>query len=223
MEENNIYLHIGSDFKAPKEWINYEASPFIYLERIPFLGFLFIRKQFERFPLHIKYGDIVTGLKDVKHDSCSGIYCSHVLEHLSLVDFRKAINNIHSYLKPNGIFRLVVPDLEWAARSYIQRLENGDFSASLDFCGEYTFFGSIEREKGIKGILKSTFGTSKHYWMWDKYSMKHELIEAGFTNIKECKFNDSKDKMFELVEEEHRFIETKSGFIAPAVALECSK
>ena len=183
MTSKPLYIHIGCDFKAPPEWTNYEASPFVFLERLPIIGPFFVRKQYGKFPSHVKYGDIVKGLNKIEADSCDGIYCSHVLEHLSLNEFRKALINLNNYLKPGGTFRLIVPDLEWAARSYIKRLDSGDFSASLDFCGDYTYFGSIERDKGIKGILRNAFGTSKHYWMWDQHSMKSELLKAGFKNV----------------------------------------
>jgi len=36
--------------------------------------------------------------------------------------------------------------------------------------------------------------------MWDKLSLAEELRIAGFSQIRECKFNDSADQMFHLVE-----------------------
>ena len=51
--------------------------------------------------------------------------------------------------------------------------------------------------------------------MWDHKSLAEELKNAGFTQIRECKFNDSEDDMFKFVEDESRF--------KNAVALECRK
>ncbi|MCP1384370.1 class I SAM-dependent methyltransferase [Runella salmonicolor] len=225
MKDKNLYLHVGCHFTAPKEWINIEASPFLYLQKIPFLGKLFINENVGLYPQNVKYGDIVKGVKFIEQDSCKGIYCSHVLEHLPLQDFRKGLKNLNNYLQPNGLFRLIVPDLEWAAKNYLLRLKEGDNQASLDFCDNYTYFGTVALDKSIKGTLKNIFGTSKHHWMWDFYSLSEELKSAGFKNIRRCSFNDSEDSLFKLVEEENRFIEIQKRGITPplAVAIECTK
>jgi hypothetical protein len=75
--------------------------------------------------------------------------------------------------------------------------------------------GKEDRPKGITAFLKDIIGNSKHLWMWDEKSLRTELINAGFKNPRVCKFNDSLDKNFNLVEEEDRF--------QNAVAIECSK
>ena len=41
--------------------------------------------------------------------------------------------------------------------------------------------------------------------MWDKYSLAEELKNAGFKDIRECKFNDAPDEMFNYVEAKGRF------------------
>ena len=63
------------------------------------------------------YGNIVRGLP-IPKNSCDAIYCSHVLEHLSLNDFRTAIRNTLVYLVPGGRFRCVLPDLERLVATY---------------------------------------------------------------------------------------------------------
>ena len=49
------------------------------------------------------------------------------------------------------------------------------------------------------------FGNSKHLWMWDYNSLSKVLTEVSFIKIRGCKFNDSDDKMFLLVENKERF------------------
>jgi hypothetical protein len=41
--------------------------------------------------------------------------------------------------------------------------------------------------------------------MWDKYSLLKELQSVGFSSVRVCEFNDSKNKHFSLVENENRF------------------
>jgi ubiquinone/menaquinone biosynthesis C-methylase UbiE len=57
----------------------------------------------QSFPKEVKYGDIVKGLP-VADNSFRCVYASHVLEHLALHDFRKALRNTFNILEPGGVF-----------------------------------------------------------------------------------------------------------------------
>src|SRR5580698_4553134 len=107
------HLQYGCGLSAPPDWMNYDASPSLRLQRLPVIG----RAPglgAVRFPPQVRYGDIVKGIP-VGDASCRAVYCSHVLEHLSLRDFRIALRNTHRLLTRGAIFRLVVPDLRAAA------------------------------------------------------------------------------------------------------------
>jgi len=41
--------------------------------------------------------------------------------------------------------------------------------------------------------------------MWDRLSLHKELLDAGFSKIRPCRYNDCEDQMFELVEDRDRF------------------
>jgi SAM-dependent methyltransferase len=51
------------------------------------------------------------------------VYSSHVLEHLAPRDGQALMREAYRVLKPGGILRLVVPDLERICRDYLSRLE----------------------------------------------------------------------------------------------------
>jgi predicted SAM-dependent methyltransferase len=51
------------------------------------------------------------------------VYHSHVLEHFSKEDGEKLIQECHRVLKPGGVLRIAIPDLETIARLYLQYLE----------------------------------------------------------------------------------------------------
>jgi len=208
------YVQYGCGLSAPKEWINFDASPTLRLQKTPIIGKLLKNKLNVLFPDNVKYGDIVKGLP-IQDSSCDGLYCSHILEHLSLVDFRIALSKSYRLLKKGGKFRCIVPDLEFAARKYISDLEKNVDSASIQFLGNETLIGTEKRPKGLKGIMSAVLGNSNHLWMWDKKSLMKELEIVGFENIRVCKFNDSEDTMFMLVEDKGRF--------ENAVAIECEK
>jgi len=207
------YVQYGCGLSAPKEWVNFDVSPTLRIQKTPIIGTLLKSTLNTTFPSNVLYGDITKGLP-IKENSCNGLYCSHTLEHLALNDFRKALANSYLVLKKGGIFRCVVPDLEYIVRQYITELDNGEKTASISFI-KGTLMGIEERPKGIKGLLNSFLGNSHHLWMWDKYALSEELQKAGFKEIRSCKFNDSEDVMFKHVEDSNRF--------ENAVAIECKK
>jgi hypothetical protein len=208
----SLYVQYGCGLSAPKEWTNFDVSPTLRMQKIPVLGSLF-KGSGPQWPANVKYGDIIKGLP-IADNSCEGLYCSHTLEHLSLTDFRVALKNSYKVLKKGGIFRCVVPDIESMARSYINSLEKGNTTASINFINN-TLMGVEQRKRGLKGLISSYYGNSHHLWMWDHQSLGEELKKAGFVEVRNAKFNDSEDAMFKLVEDASRF--------ENAVAIQCRK
>jgi SAM-dependent methyltransferase len=195
------YVQYGCGSSAPKGWTNFDASLTLKWERLPILGRY--TKNAQRFPVNVMPGDIVKGLP-IPDESCQGVYASHVLEHLSLEDFQKALQNTHRILRKNGIFRLVVPDLERPAREYIARLDRGESNANTVFLRE-TILGCENKEHGLAGLAKKLLNTSAHLWMWDEISLAQALKDHGFRQVRRCHFGDCEDTTFSLVEERGRF------------------
>lgn len=108
------YLNIGCGKCFNSSWINVDISSnssivisHNILKGLPFLHNLF--------------------------DAC---YSSHVLEHLSQYQAINLLTECIRVLKPNGIIRLVVPDLEMIAKNYLLALERsllGDIEAQADY------------------------------------------------------------------------------------------
>lgn len=196
---NYQYVQYGCGFSAPPGWLNYDASPTLRFERLPIIGGLYTRNK-TRFPESVRYGDIVSGLP-ISKGSSDGIYCSHVLEHLSLNDFRTALKNTHEYLRPGGVFRLVLPDLEYCLEQY---LNNKSSDSALLFMRE-TYLGHENRTKGFMGFIIAWLGNSQHLWMWDYKSIALELKNAGFVDIRRASLGDSADPMFQEVEDKSRW------------------
>ncbi len=208
----SLYVQYGCGLSAPEGWINFDASPTLRLQRLPLIGGLAKKKV--NFPAHVRYGDIIKGLPGIAAGSCDAVYCSHILEHLSLQDFYTALRNTYSILRPGGIFRCVLPDLEFSIRQYLADKEKGDAAASIHFM-QSTLLGVEERPRTLKDKLIDLLGNSNHLWMWDKDSLAEALRNAGFSSVRSCSYGDSADKNFLLVEDASRF----NG----AVALEAIK
>jgi len=121
-----------------------------------------------------------------------------------LDDFNIALKNTKALLQDNGIFRMVVPDLEWAARQYLDRLDMQNPEANNFFLDE-TSLGSRTRPRGIRSLLYSAVQTSAHRWMWDTTALTRVLQDHGFRNVRRCFFGDCEDPMFNKVEDAGRF------------------
>lgn len=204
-----LYVQYGCGWSAPAGWRNFDASPTLRFERLPLVGRLY-RRNARRFPDDVEYGDIVKGLP-IGPESCDGVYCSHILEHLALQDFRAALRNTLAILRPRRTFRLVVPDLEIYCRRY---LEDRQPEAAFRFLRD-TCLGEESRPRSLGAFVTAWLGNSKHLWMWDFRSIARELESAGFTAIRRASFGDSGDPMFARTEDPDRW--------ADCLGVECVK
>lgn len=191
------YMQFGCGMCAPEGWQNFDAGPAFWLQsRLPFLTPLLVKRGFPNYPKNIRYGDVIKGLP-IPQQSLGAVYCSHVLEHMALSEFRTALRNVFSYLRPGGVFRLVLPDIEQLAKAYVN---DPDPEAASRFMHD-SYLGEENLDRGIKAVPTAVFGRARHYWMWDYKGMKKELEAAGFTEIRRAQFGDSSDPRFQEVED----------------------
>ncbi len=108
------FLNIGCGSRIHPEWINVDKCP-----------------------AHpsVKFCDVEQGLpfSDCAFDV---VYHSHVIEHLEVNIARSFIKECFRVLKPKGILRVVVPDLEKIVLCYIDtltRVGRGEVSARADY------------------------------------------------------------------------------------------
>ncbi|MEM6681503.1 MAG: class I SAM-dependent methyltransferase [Pseudomonadota bacterium] len=191
-------IQFGCGVSVAQRWANYDASPTLRLSKVPLLGFL--AKQKTNFPKDVLYGDI-TRRMPVENGQANRVYCSHVLEHLALDDFYRALTEARRMLREGGVFRGVMPDLEWEAQNY---LANTESSAAHEFM-KSTHLGVKSRPKSVKQKVVSSFGNSAHLWLWDYKSLEQALCDAGFRNIRRARYGDSGDEVFNSVEDESRW------------------
>jgi len=204
-----VYVQYGCGICAPASWMNFDASPTLLFERLPLIGRLHTRNA-ARFPPNVRFGDIRRGLA-VPDSTATGIYCSHILEHLSRHDCELALRNTLALLAPGGICRLVVPDLRALAAEYMSG--NGPDAAHrfMDELG----MGTSGKRGVVTQLKHDVLGNSKHLWMWDEASLTQLLAATGFDAIRRCRFNDCADARFNEVENEERFDKS--------LALECRR
>jgi predicted SAM-dependent methyltransferase len=91
--------------------------------------------HYSRHPSWTNLDFIETGKGVIAHNLLSGVpfaensfdlvYHSHVLEHMTKADGEKFLSECLRVLKPGGILRIAVPDLEQILRNYLRLLEAG--------------------------------------------------------------------------------------------------
>lgn len=193
-------VQFGCGLCAPTQWQNFDASPTLRLQKLPIVGTLVPAGEFGRFPVNVEYGNIVTGLP-IPDASVRLLYCSHVLEHLTLDELRQALRNCYRHLQSGGIFRFVLPDLEFMSRQYLNSTES---DAALEFM-RGTWMGIEHRQRNLRGFLKEWLGNSQHLWMWDYKSLGRELSAVGFEDIRRAEFGDSGIAEFSELEDPQRW------------------
>ncbi len=71
----------------------------------------------------------------LEDNSCDVVYHSHVLEHLRRPHAIQFLRECYRVLKPGGVLRIAIPDLERICRAYLEKLEAAldDHSAADDY------------------------------------------------------------------------------------------
>jgi hypothetical protein len=216
-----VRVHYGCGDKVGKSWLNFDSSPMLKVERLPLVGGLLhkIAGGGTPFPRDVRYGNILDGPL-VPPGTATSVFASHVLEHLSFQDARRALANTYLMLAPGGVFRLIVPDLRNRAQLYLQQVASGDPDAASNFM-RYSLLGQEERPRGLIKPIRRAFSGSSHLWMWDGVAMRAELGRCGFERIRECSYGDADDPAFGELEDRARFIDTTLQ--SPECAFEARK
>lgn len=195
-------MQFGCGLSCPDGWTNFDSSPRLRMQRLPLVGHVMPAGPFGRFPNAVRYGDIVKGLP-VSDGSVRLLYCSHVLEHLSLKDLRRALRNCARMLAPGGVFRLVLPDLEVLINAYSASRETTRAETFI----RSTLMGVEDRDTGMKGFVEHFLGNARHLWLWDYPGLAQELEAAGFRRIRRAHFGDSGIAEFTAVESADRWLD----------------
>ncbi len=195
-----LKLQIGPGLDGPDGWLNVDASPTLRLQRLPVVGALLGGMVGPKFSSRVVFGDVAQGLR-LADGSVEIVYSSHVLEHLAFDDLLRALREVHRVLRPGGVFRSVLPDLQYEVDGYIK-------STAADPASELmrsTLLGVEHRERGFMGVLRAWLGNSRHVWMWDFKSMAYQLGQAGFVQIRSAAMGDSDEVAYLEVESAERW------------------
>ncbi|MDU8884653.1 methyltransferase domain-containing protein [Yeosuana sp. MJ-SS3] len=141
-------------------------------------------------------------------NSIDVVYHSHLLEHLDQDVAKQFLLEIKRVLKPNGILRIVVPDMEKVCRDYVSHIEvsekndveaqkhNQYISAIIEQSVRRESYG-VSQQKPFRRYLENLLlGDARrrgetHQWMYDRISLSTLLINFGFKEPQTQKYNSS--------------------------------
>jgi predicted SAM-dependent methyltransferase len=163
-------------------WKNYDNSFSIILARRRALeavlkAFGFINRQNVEFIEFVRNNDIeyadVSRHIPVPDKFVDLIYTCHMVEHLDRDDVRDFLGEVRRVLKPNGILRVVVPDISLLAAAYMSHKDADVFVDATLMCQP--------RPRGlVQRIRFFLTGPRHHNWMYDGESLSRLLSQNGF-------------------------------------------
>jgi predicted SAM-dependent methyltransferase len=132
------------------------------------------------------------------------IFSSHFIEHLTFEEGLNFIKECHRVLKPNGILRIVCPDIMiWIDKVYnakdIEFFEIYKNAIDVDYW-ENCVYNVKDKIKTNIQVLNSMIYNWGHKWMWDFESLKTELESVGFGSIEQMEHLKSNIPIIEKIE-----------------------
>jgi len=179
-----VKINVGCGNTPTPGWLNLDNSWTVRLSRRPAvmrglrrLG-LASDKQLRYATVarerNIQWANVVQRIP-VADGAADVVYSSHMLEHLERPEARRFLREAARVLKPDGILRIVVPDLQ---RLVAQYLESGDgdqlVSATLL---------AVEKPRALAQRLRwAVVGYREHAWMYDGPSLARFVSGEGFVD-----------------------------------------
>jgi predicted SAM-dependent methyltransferase len=124
----NKAINIGCGYVYDPSWVNVDLNP--------------INKSILKIDLRKKL--------PFEDGSFKYAYSSHVLEHLTTVEAENLIDEVYRIMKPGGVFRILVPDLETICMEYLKNLKKA-YNQGKYLCDyqwiKLEMFDQITREK----------------------------------------------------------------------------
>lgn len=174
-------LNFGCFDQVVEGWVNADITPHLFLARIPFAAFLSYHLGLitsERYEQHrqgvfdsVRYLNLRKPFP-FRDNSFDNAFSAHVLEHLTREDGERCLREVHRILKPGGVVRLSVPDLDIGIAGYDSR-DPGPFL-------ELVYNASQAREK------------NRHHWMYTEHSLGELLKRVGFTEVRRCTYRQGR-------------------------------
>jgi SAM-dependent methyltransferase len=214
-ERTVVNLGCGDKASPHPHVVNVDWSIYLRFRSNPLLSWLpplvldaGRRQRYLALPRNIVAHDIACGLP-FADASIDVVYHSHMLEHLDRPRVPGFLAEVRRVLKPGGVHRIVVPDLEQLARQYLEDLARRA-PAAAEWAGHDARVAeiieqSVRREaaaaRSLTGLRRRlytlVFGDARrrgetHQWLYDRVNLGALLLEAGYRDIAVEAFDSSR-------------------------------
>lgn len=116
-------------------------------------------------------------------DTVDFIFNEHFVEHLTVEESKIAIKDMMRVLKPGGVLRIAMPDLELAVKAYLDPTMN-----SPEFLKKH----GLDIVKTPAELLNMNFRWWGHKWLYDWTELDRRLRELGYSTFTKCERGKSK-------------------------------
>jgi SAM-dependent methyltransferase len=202
-----LIINLGCGVKTGEPFVNIDWSIYILLSQnrwlLPLVAPVIGRDRVQRIKdMRGKtiYHNLRKGIP-FPNNSADAVYHSHVMEHIdrdAVLTFQKEIFRV---LKPGGLQRLCLPNLEQLVSEYNKSLATDDLTREasvrhdrliadiLEQSVRRASAGARQRSSFRRWLENLTLGDARargetHQWMWDRLNARAVLMDAGFTDIK---------------------------------------
>jgi SAM-dependent methyltransferase len=171
-----VKVNLGSGLAVAPDWYNVDGhlrAFFSTWPRFVLAGLYRVIQKSKEFYSKEEYIRILKSNRFVHHDLKYGIpfadgtvdfiYASHFLEHLHRDEAEQLVRDGLRVLKPQGVFRICIPDLAYAMSLY----QKGEKACSLGY-----FFNESRQDY-----------YTYHRYLYDFEMLKEMLLELGFSDV----------------------------------------
>lgn len=139
------------------------------------------------------------------------VYHSHVLEHIDREHVPGFFREIERVLRPGGVHRIVVPDLEFVVRRYLDHLDQAGpdhatigIAPILGQCVRREASGTSKQGPVRRRIENLILGDARrrgetHQWMYDRLCLAQTLEAAGFVGVQQMDVHTSQVPGWDLL------------------------
>ncbi len=209
-----LNLGCGTKTSHSPDVINIDWSIYLRIKKNPLLRPLvplvlkgIRRSRFDALPDNIVVHNLAKGIP-FPANSVDAVYHSHLFEHLDRDIAIVFLEEIKRVLKPGGIQRISVPDMERLCRDYVNHIsisendlaegvKHDDFVAAIiEQSVRKEARGMRNSSTFMKGVETRLVGDARqrgetHQWMYDRINLRAKLLDLGFTNPQIHRYNTS--------------------------------